>query len=120
MQERRRETRQLAKDYLFVWNREDESLVGQVANLTASGAMLLSNDEVKPGALLRCRMTMPQPIDNVDFIEFEAESRWCEKNDRSGVYRVGLQFSSISTKHREILSQLIKSWKEWQPAGTQA
>lgn len=112
MQDRRKQTRKLARDFLFVWNTADDTLIGQVADLSMSGMLLLSKKQIRPGTSYHCRISLPEAAERRNAIELQLESRWCRINESSGIYHIGCEFVGLPREAKAALTKLISSMKK--------
>jgi c-di-GMP-binding flagellar brake protein YcgR len=111
MEERRMQPRYQAQSPLFVWDKLHNTLLGQVTDISEQGLELQSKNRVRPETVFRCQMSMPENDDGIDFVSFEAESRWCNVGGESGTFNVGLEFVSITPGCQAALINLILAWK---------
>lgn len=111
MAERRKQPRYQADSPLFVWDKLHNTLLGQVTDISEQGLELLSKNRLRPDTHFKCQMSMPENDDDLDFVSFEAESKWCNIGGESGTFNVGLVFVSITPGCQAALVNLILFWK---------
>jgi hypothetical protein len=111
MKEKRKETRRPVDEYLFVWDNRDNSLVGQVVDMTVSGIMLLTREPIEPNQTLYCQMTLPELTDGFQFINLELHSRWCTRNDVGLTFKVGFEMRNLSPESKAVVRRFIQTWR---------
>ncbi len=111
MEERRKQPRYQTESPFFVWDKLHNALLGQVTDISEQGLELLSKNRIRPDTAFKCKMSMPENDDDVDFVSFEAESKWCNTGGETGTFSVGLEFVSITPGCQAALVNLILSWK---------
>jgi len=119
MGERRRHARRQAKEFLVVCDHQTGVFIGQVADMTANGAMLLSDKPTPPDTTVHCQMTLPDKTHGDDQINFEAESRWCRFDDETGMYQTGYEFRNMTPDNMEVIKSLVKFWSVSRPKKVQ-
>jgi c-di-GMP-binding flagellar brake protein YcgR len=111
MEERRKHPRYQAESPLFVWDKLHNTLLGQVKDISEQGLELESQNRLRPDTVFKCQMSMPENDDGVDFVSFEAASKWCNMGSENGTFNVGLEFVSITPGCQAALVNLIMFWK---------
>lgn len=109
MQDRRKHRRGAPERYIPVVNRTSGKRIGVLANLSAEGAMLITDSPIKSGMILPCRVELPLPILDRDIISFDAECRWCRKNIDEGRWESGYLLT-MSAIDRELVAYLSLSF----------
>lgn len=120
MQERRRQGRRQAEESLFACDSQTGAFIGQVADMTEQGAMLLSEKPTPPNTIVRCRITLPERTHGTDDISFEAESKWCTLDEKSGMYRTGYEFRRMTPEKQAVMRALMRFWSLPQTKKVQA
>lgn len=110
MEEQRKNIRRAPNDYYLVFDRENDRFIGRVLNMSLDGLMLVSMEPAKVSDGFKCRMALPEKIDDFNQIEFDAECKWCRKNDESNMYESGYKMKNVSKKDREIIRELLQKW----------
>jgi len=110
MEEKRKQPRRQADEFLDVCDNQTGAAIGQVVNLTEHGAMLRSEKPIRPNTTFQCRMTLPARMQSNDTFTFEAESRWCITDRETGTYLTGYQFRNMTQHKRGIVRKLLESW----------
>ncbi len=109
MQNRRKHKRGAPERYIPVVNRASGKRIGVLANLSAEGAMLITDGPIRSGTTLPCRVELPLPILDRETISFDAECRWCRKNVDEGRWESGYQLT-MSGIDRQMVAYLSLSF----------
>ena len=110
MKEQRKQTRAQVSDYFIVFDRHTDEIIGRVMNMTDEGMMVVSEMPTKVSGSFHCRMALPEKLMDKNQVLFDAECKWCEKNQSTGMYESGYQIRQISAVDREIISLLLQKW----------
>jgi hypothetical protein len=118
MVERRKHKRHKSETYLKVFDRESERPIGELANLSPNGAMLITSERVKESTVIKCQVKLTQPIMGHNEIVFDAECQWCRKNVKKGWWESGYS-TNVSGENAELVSYLSLSFElgKWQIPG---
>lgn len=116
--ERRKDTRHEAEAYLKIFDAETGELIGELANLSSNGAMLITSDKVKVRTYYKCRLELTSPILDRHEVHFSAQCRWCRKNIKKGRWESGYA-TSVPESNKELISYLIMSFElgKWEVPG---
>jgi len=115
MNERRQDARRQAKEFLVVCDHQTGVFIGQLADMTVNGAMLLSEKPTLPDTTVHCKMTLPDRTHGQDHISFKAVCRWCRLDDESGMYQTGYEFHNMTPEILAILKDVMKFWSVSRP-----
>lgn len=110
MTNERQHVRRETSDYYLVYNRHNNQLLGRVRNLTVAGAMLISSEPAVQDNIYQCRMDLPEEIDGLSEVHFDAEVRWCRENEKAGWYECGLRFAGLDAKHARVIQKMLQNW----------
>lgn len=108
--DRRKHERQSTEDYLPVYDGESGELIGELVNLSPTGAMFITPKPVSVSTTIRCRVELPQPILGRREIIFDAECRWCRKNIQAARWESGYLLA-VTGIDAELVSYLIIGFK---------
>jgi hypothetical protein len=111
MHEKRKLPRKQAPDKITVYDRATETAIGQVVNMTRGGVLLLSDSPIPADRVFQLRISLPEPIEGTDLLEFGAESLWESPAMDENNYWTGLQIIDISESDSRILEILIEDWR---------
>lgn len=115
MADRRRQTRRQADQSLFIYDSKTGTVMGRVADMTEQGVMVFSEKQVQPDTIFHCRIPLPKSMRGPDEITFEAQSKWCLLDEKTGMYHAGYEFHVITAENRTGIRKLLKSWSPAQP-----
>ena len=110
MEEKRRLKRKNLSYYLRVFDDSTNQPVGDAANITTEGMLLITDHPIEINAIFRLRMLLPQGIDKNGYLEFTAESKWWEKGFIPDSYNVGFQLKNISQQGIQAIESLIEKF----------
>lgn len=110
MEEQRKNIRRAPNDYFLVFDRENDRFIGRVLNMSLDGLMLVSMEPVEVPDEFKCRIALPEKIDDCNQIVFDAESKWSRKNGESNMYETGFKMTNVSKIDREIMKELLQKW----------
>ncbi|RKX28407.1 MAG: hypothetical protein DRP46_08690 [Candidatus Zixiibacteriota bacterium] len=102
--------RRRAIDELTVYDLNTEQPIGQIENMTVKGMKMVVDKPVKPASIIYCKMDLPGKILGHKEVFFDAECRWCKKNDNTGKYDSGYRLRYVNAKDRAIINELIRRW----------
>ena len=112
MRENRRLARKAPNQNFELRELRSGEIIGQLANITTEGLMLIGPSEITPGSLLQLSMALPEPIDGTDRIEFGVESLWTQPTGSGGRYWTGFQIIDIAPSHSAVIETLTADWKQ--------
>lgn len=120
MGDQRKLARRRTSDYFVVYERETERVVGRLVNLTVAGAMIISEGPVDVPTITKCKLRLPEPVEGRKEVVFDAESRWCKKNDQSDWYETGYKFVNVSDMDMKLITMVTREWlaKETDTSGS--
>ena len=114
MTEKRRFKRVMANGYFFVFDKISDQLLGQLKDMTIKGMKLVSDVPVEVARKFQCRMALPEILLESNQIYFDAECRWCQKNESTGLYQIGFELSNVCEKDSDIIKLLLVQWESGQ------
>lgn len=96
--------------YLRVFDTEAGTPLGQLADITPQGMMLISDLCAETGRAYSLRMDLPKNVMGGGHIIFHAVCKWCRRENGSGYYSMGFTITDISPQEQVILQKLIKTF----------
>ena len=102
--------RRKATDELVVYDLNTEEPIGQIENMTVEGMKMVVDKPIRPASIVYCKMDLPRKILGNKEVYFDAECRWCKKNDKTGKYDSGYKLRYVNAKDRAIINELIRRW----------
>jgi hypothetical protein len=92
---------------LKVFDRTTDELLGHLVDITEEGLMIVSENCVDPGKVIKLKMSLPREIEDKEEIEFKAQSMWCRKDVNPSLFGVGFKFEYVDVLSRQIIFELI-------------
>lgn len=96
MQNELRQDRRVLVSHLLSVYREPHQAVGHVVNLSHRGFMLIGPEPMPENQLQTLTMDLPEIVDGVDSVSFEARCVWCQRSSFGKDYGAGFQIERIS------------------------
>ncbi len=93
-EERRKSERQDAPLFMNVYDAATKLPIGTLVNMSTEGAMLVTEQSIKPATIFRCRVELPKDIMDHEQVRFEAECRWCRRNIVKGRWESGYRLTA--------------------------
>lgn len=106
--EARRYPRKRMSREMVVFNRETGGNVGRLLNISVDGFKLFVRNPPEEGQQLALGMVLPEPIEGINTLSFDARNIWCEEQERPGEYHAGFQFIEVGEANRSIIETLIE------------
>jgi hypothetical protein len=110
MSEKRKQVRAPVSDYFIVFYRHTDEIIGRIMNMTEEGMMIVSEMPAKVSGSFHCRMALPEKLMDKSQVLFDAECRWSEKNQKTGMFESGFQIRQVSDMDKQIISLLLQKW----------
>jgi len=111
MKNKRIAIRKRPNESISILDANTEYTLGQLANISMGGLMLVGSISTAPGSLFQLKMPLSTPIHGIDTIEFGAESLWCLRAKETSSYWTGLQIIDISDSASDSIATLISGWQ---------
>lgn len=85
----------------------DLSLLGDLADVTMEGVMLVSDEAIQEKTVFQLRIVLPEEIDGIKKIDFEAESIRCDKTIHESIFTTGFKIIKLDQENQSIIDRLI-------------
>lgn len=105
MNERRRQDRFETEQWYRVVDRDTGDQIGDLTNLSEDGAMFITEEPIETSASFKCRMELPESIENQTEVTFDAECMW--SNQINGWSECGVKLLNISEVDASIMGYLM-------------
>jgi hypothetical protein len=102
--------RRKASAALLAYDLQSGLPIGQVIDMSAKGMKLMSEDPVRLYYVYYCRIRLPEKIKGQQEVFFDAECRWCKKNEATSWYDSGYILRYPSPEDADIVRELTRSW----------
>ena len=96
-----------AGKFFGVFNRAADEFIGQLADISSEGMMVLSKKAYPDGATMKLRIELPEEIKGSDQLMVEARTVWCERDSNPDYHRIGFSFTYAFPHPAEILTLLF-------------
>lgn len=81
--------------------------IGDLADVTVEGIMLVTDDPVEENADFQMRLVLPEKIDGLTHIDFEAHSIRCNKTIHETIFTTGFLITKLDHETRQTMTHLI-------------
>lgn len=108
--ELRKEKRRKLYYYLDVIHLDTNTLFGKLVDITTGGFLMTTTFSVYDGEILNLKIVFPQPIGNIDGVEFKAEKMWSKPDVNPEYNLVGFKTKDVSEKDLKYIEYLIERY----------
>lgn len=112
MADNRRKPRKQPSQVIEIHDIRTGDILGQLANITTEGLMLIGPKPIEPNTLFQLRMPLPEPADDIRTIDFGVESLWNQAAGNSDRYWSGFHIIDISPENIAAIENMSEGWKE--------
>jgi hypothetical protein len=107
MEERRKLPRKYLMFYARVFDRSSGRLMGNLADITTQGAMIISEDPIEIGVTYRLRLDLPDGFNfDREHLDFEARSLWWQPDVDTRFFTTGFQLLGLGPSDAQIIDQI--------------
>ena len=106
-EDQRRAVRKELPDVIDATNGVTGEVIGQIANLSADGFMLIANQPMSEGALYQISFVVALPGDAMFNFSVGAEALWCSQAKVADSYWIGMHIVDISESDAQAMEALI-------------
>ena len=107
MQQQRKVARRHLAIYPEVVERESGVVLGRLADLTATGLMVVSDEPIEAGSVYQLSIALPQPLEGRSSIDLEARSLWTRTGANARLHETGFELTRLADQDRRNVSRLI-------------
>lgn len=105
--ERREYERYSVMFYLAVYDRENDSSLGQILDISMGGLRLLSEKSIPVNACFHLVIDVSLESGKKGKIAVEAKSVWGQEDDNPGFYVTGFQFFGLSPQAKRFIRTIV-------------
>lgn len=105
---RRKLDRWRANTNFAIHERETEKFLGHLADLSIDGMMIIGTEPIEPESTNQLRINFASAINDVQYIDLDAECIWCHKDSLSDHYGTGFRFKYIPPDKLELIDSVIQ------------
>jgi Tfp pilus assembly protein PilZ len=112
MQERRKLARKNLMSYSQVFDLYGGVLLGYLADLTHSGAMVISEKALDTGKELTLQLEVPE-LEGIDAQKLIIESRvvWCQPDISPNFRNIGLEFKEVTPDQMRVIEAIMEHYE---------
>lgn len=85
----------------------EHPVLGDLADITTEGVMLVTDEPVAEGVAFQLRVVLPEEMEGLNAIEFEAESIRCNETIHEAIFLTGFKITKLDEQNRSIISGFI-------------
>ncbi|MEJ1381806.1 MAG: PilZ domain-containing protein [Candidatus Sedimenticola sp. (ex Thyasira tokunagai)] len=112
MSEQRQYPRKFSSSRVSIFDLGSQEPLGNLGNLSATGLMLITDRELRPGHIFQLEMTLLGEEGEEYTFTFGAESLWVQRISSSEHSWVGLQIIDMAESDTALIERLTQDWKE--------
>jgi hypothetical protein len=105
------ERRKLKRKYLIFFTRvfdsQDGKWLGNLADVTSEGMMIISETPVETGKTFDLSMDLPADIFGQDSLNFKGQSIWCQPDIDPSFHNTGFKLLDLSEDELTIIQRII-------------
>lgn len=107
MTERRKNPRSALPQKVLVYNADDDTLLGTVADLSTDGLRITSDEPITEGTELDLRMLLPAGWSDIRELDFTAQCCWWEQEHADEDYNTGFHIVDITDTEAFVISEIL-------------
>lgn len=112
MQERRKRTRTSLMSYSQVFDLHGGRLLGYLADLTESGAMVIGSKQVEEGLELTLSLEVPElPNIKLERLILHARVVWCRPDISPEFLNIGFEFKDLGPEQLAVLRGIMQVYE---------
>lgn len=111
MSERRKEQRKYMTFFGRVFDRQSADLLGNIADITTDGTMVISSRPLDIGKVYQLRLDLPEYDFATDHLDLDALSVWCQPDIDPTFYNTGFQLLHATEEERLLIEKIIKLYQ---------
>ena len=119
MHERRKINRRFLSYFIRVFDSDTRQQIGNLADITPQGILLISLHPIPKGQVIRLRLEVTPEVSDKPFLEFSAQSKWCQPDIDPKLFNVGFKLLQLTPEDTAIIKQINDTFgfRENQPVG---
>lgn len=109
MNERRREARRRFTAFTPVYDLHPRMLLGYLGDLNLRGALIIGTKLITINKETVLEIIFPGELADITAIPITIPARiaWCRPDERPQSYNIGVEFTEMTSLHRELIKQLL-------------
>lgn len=85
-------------------------VLGDLADVTVEGVMLVSDEPVAEKTAFQLRVVLPDDVEGMNILDFEAESIRCSGTVHESIYTTGFRITEIDDATQKAIVKLIDEY----------
>lgn len=110
MQDRRKFKRRFIMYYTRVFDRSTGAVLGYLVDLSAVGAMVVSEEPLTPDTEYRLRMDLPEEFSSRACLDFDATCVWSRPDTDPRFYDSGFHLANVSEGDIALIERMIQEY----------
>jgi len=112
MKERRKQERKNLVAYTQVFDLYGGNLLGYLGDLTASGAMIISEKPMKPDLEMTLAIELPE-LPKIRAVRMSLASRvaWCQQDLSPQYFNIGFEFRDVTDEQKKLIESIIENYQ---------
>ena len=86
---------------------EDLPEIGDLADITVEGIMLVSDEPIVEDKLYKMKVILPEDVEQDRYIDFDARAIRCKETIHENIYMTGLKIESLNDANKQKIRNLI-------------
>ncbi len=112
MNERRKQERKTLVAYTQVFDLYGGNLLGYLGDLTASGAMIISEKPMKTDTQITLAIEIPElPEVRATRMSIMARVAWCQQDLSPQYFNIGFEFKDVNDEHKKLIETIIQNYQ---------
>jgi hypothetical protein len=109
-QDGQKKIRRKVSEALLVYDLHSGLPMGQILDMSSKGMKMITEKPVAVNRVYYCKIPLEKKINNNDKVCFDAECRWCKKDETTGWYNSGYILRYPTPGDAEIIKELTHRW----------
>jgi hypothetical protein len=109
MTDRRQEARRRFAAFTPVYDLRPRMLLGYLGDLNLRGALIIGTKLITINKETVLEIIFPGELADITVIPVTIPARiaWCRPDERSGSYNIGVEFTEMTSLHKDLIQQLL-------------
>ena len=112
MSDRRQEERRRFTAFTPVYDLRPRMLLGYLGDLNLRGALIVGTKLITINKETVLEIIFPGELADITVIPVTIPARiaWCRPDERPGAYSIGVEFTEMTSLHKELIQQLLSRY----------
>lgn len=93
--------------YLRVFDKDSRQILGHLTEISSSGLMLVSRQQIREGQHYNARLILPKEVSGRTEMGLKISCAWCRPDSIEQFHVVGFQFVEIDLEQKKLIDALI-------------